>query len=468
MVIALGLLSGLSGSGPAVLEAGVPTVTGDVDCGGSVDSVDAVLVLSFVAQLQPYAQCISVGDINCDDATDAIDALGILRYTAGLTPLNTGPDCIPIGVPLLSTLTIDKFGDGTIISSPAGIACGEGCIVQEAVFPTGTTIELVVAADLNWDFSHWSACDSASSNTCVITLDDDRTVLAGFALSQTVFPATTKVLDESTMQYFIRQEGSLFYFDAQADEIARLQTGDVILSMVGGGLLRRVVDVDITADAIVVETSDALLEDAIQEGTIQLRGGIAPDGPASTASVPGDVAGVPCPVSADIPHGELEIRESWEEGADDPALVVSGTTRVWAGATAFLEGEFPDDCGLLDAMFSFIDGRLHSALFLFTVDIRTELNVTLTRSLDFQRDWLIGQVPIGCAHGICAAFTLNAGVDAHARAELALNGEMGAKFTALFTTKRMAINGTGAEACTVFFLARDASGSAQTCLVPRT
>ncbi len=99
------------------LDCGGPTapLKGDVNCDGDVNSVDALLLLRFTADL-PVAQqsgCPFInggpidgalpqsieavfGDMNCDGRVDSVDALKILRHAAGLTN-SLPPGCRAIG-----------------------------------------------------------------------------------------------------------------------------------------------------------------------------------------------------------------------------------------------------------------------------------------------------------------------------------------------------------------------------------
>jgi len=61
-----------------------PTRPGDVDCGGSVNSIDAALVLQFDAGLLHTLHCPQNGDTNRDGRTNSLDAALILQYAAGL------------------------------------------------------------------------------------------------------------------------------------------------------------------------------------------------------------------------------------------------------------------------------------------------------------------------------------------------------------------------------------------------
>lgn len=57
---------------------------GDVDCNGSIDSIDAALVLQLTAGLVGSLSCEENADANEDGRVDSIDAALILQLTAGL------------------------------------------------------------------------------------------------------------------------------------------------------------------------------------------------------------------------------------------------------------------------------------------------------------------------------------------------------------------------------------------------
>jgi hypothetical protein len=72
--------------------------SGDIDCDGTVDSVDALIDLRSVAGLPLNLPpgCAFDGDVDCDTDADSVDALRILRYVSGL-PNNLPPGCPEIG-----------------------------------------------------------------------------------------------------------------------------------------------------------------------------------------------------------------------------------------------------------------------------------------------------------------------------------------------------------------------------------
>jgi Tol biopolymer transport system component len=74
----------------------LPAKRGDADCNGSVDAVDALMDLRYVAGLSSNG-CVPVaGNVKCDDGVDAVDALFILRFVAGL-PVTLPQNCPEIG-----------------------------------------------------------------------------------------------------------------------------------------------------------------------------------------------------------------------------------------------------------------------------------------------------------------------------------------------------------------------------------
>lgn len=66
------------------VDAGEPTLIGDVDCDGDVTSLDAVLILQYTAGLLDALPCPDNGDPSGDGLTNSLDAQLVLQHTAGL------------------------------------------------------------------------------------------------------------------------------------------------------------------------------------------------------------------------------------------------------------------------------------------------------------------------------------------------------------------------------------------------
>ncbi len=71
------------------------TPTGDVNCDGVVNSIDAALVLQFNAALLGSLACAGGADVNADGSINSVDAALILQFTAGLLSSLPPP---PVGI----------------------------------------------------------------------------------------------------------------------------------------------------------------------------------------------------------------------------------------------------------------------------------------------------------------------------------------------------------------------------------
>ncbi len=77
-------------------------------------------------------------------------------------------------------LTIHKSGYGTIVSQPAGIDCGEGCVEAVALYQEESSVELVATARPGYIFSGWSEAHCGTETVCRVTMDRDTQITATF------------------------------------------------------------------------------------------------------------------------------------------------------------------------------------------------------------------------------------------------------------------------------------------------
>lgn len=78
--------------------------------------------------------------------------------------------------PATTLLTVNRSGNGTVTSDPAGIACGTDCAAN---FASGSTVTLTATPTGGSTFAGWSgACSGTGS--CVVTMNGDQSVTAAF------------------------------------------------------------------------------------------------------------------------------------------------------------------------------------------------------------------------------------------------------------------------------------------------
>jgi Divergent InlB B-repeat domain len=74
-------------------------------------------------------------------------------------------------------LKVEKTGQGTVVSSPAGIECGEFC---EYGFETGKSVTLTASPATGYAFSAWAGCTTHVGLTCTVEMSKAKTVKASF------------------------------------------------------------------------------------------------------------------------------------------------------------------------------------------------------------------------------------------------------------------------------------------------
>lgn len=87
------------------------------------------------------------------------------------------------------TVTKGGTGQGTVTSTPAGVACGENCI---ASFAVGSNVVLTATPAPGVVFGGWSGAGCAGTGTCTVAMSEARTVSATFVPTQSsrYYPVT--------------------------------------------------------------------------------------------------------------------------------------------------------------------------------------------------------------------------------------------------------------------------------------
>src|SRR5262249_10610824 len=102
-------------------------------------------------------------------------------YTIEATSNSLSPVAGTYTLTLVSvfSLSITKAGSGTVTSGPAGINCGVSC---SSLFPSGATITLTATAASGSSFTAgWSGAGCSGTGTCMVTMNDDKSVTATFS-----------------------------------------------------------------------------------------------------------------------------------------------------------------------------------------------------------------------------------------------------------------------------------------------
>ena len=107
--------------------------------------------------------------------------LGVVLAALGLLaslPASSSASCTHPYCPS-HRLKVNKGGNGkgTVVSSPAGIACGATC---EADYEEGTKVTLTATAAPGSTFTKWAGAGCSGAGSCVVTIEHNTTVTAVF------------------------------------------------------------------------------------------------------------------------------------------------------------------------------------------------------------------------------------------------------------------------------------------------
>jgi Ca2+-binding RTX toxin-like protein len=118
--------------------------------------------------------------LNADQTVHYVPAPGYrgpdgFHYNAGDGRNGTGIAEVDITVGGL-TLTVNRTGNGRVVSSPPGIDCGAACTAD---FVSGAAVTLTASPDAGWTFNGWTGACSGTG-PCTVTMDTAKTVGAAF------------------------------------------------------------------------------------------------------------------------------------------------------------------------------------------------------------------------------------------------------------------------------------------------
>ncbi|MFZ4790144.1 MAG: SBBP repeat-containing protein [Candidatus Competibacteraceae bacterium] len=101
------------------------------------------------------------------------------QVTAAVNDDNIDNNAVEQTIPIVEQtykLTLDRTGNGVVVSNPSGINCGTICIAN---FASGMIVSLAVFPATDWQFAGWGgACVGMTG--CTVTMAADKTVIAIF------------------------------------------------------------------------------------------------------------------------------------------------------------------------------------------------------------------------------------------------------------------------------------------------
>lgn len=80
-------------------------------------------------------------------------------------------------IPPLYTLTASRTGQGSMVSSPAGINCPGAC---SATYVEATSVQMTATPAAGWAFSHWDGNCAGTNPVCNVVMSGNRVVVARF------------------------------------------------------------------------------------------------------------------------------------------------------------------------------------------------------------------------------------------------------------------------------------------------
>lgn len=160
-------LSGLRGTGRGTVTAAPGGIVCRTSCTTPVDAFSRLVLTATPDDGSRFVRWES--DDSCKEASPTCS----VYMNVGRT-VDAVWERLP---PSAHMLTVARNGDGRVDSVPPGIACGTDCRQE---FKVGAVVTLTASPGDRQAFSGWSgACDGLVP-TCTVTMDEARTVAAGF------------------------------------------------------------------------------------------------------------------------------------------------------------------------------------------------------------------------------------------------------------------------------------------------
>ncbi len=231
-----------------------------------------------------------------------------------------------------------------------------------------------------------------------------------------IIPDTTKVLPPSTTQYLtnISEDGTTFTFSQSTPDLQAISLGDIIVSDVTTaapyGFLRKVSLVSDSGGQVILTTTGAVIEEAIQQGEASLMATLTPLDVISGTQIAGVIL-----ESSSVPMGEQGFYFTLEDVVlyDDDGNPDTTNDQITADGSIYLEPGFYFDIRVQDFHLEKLDFIVSANE---TVDLEINLEAEypfLQKKIEVGRYYLtpftVPKSPIPIV--ITPVLSLNVGID---------------------------------------------------------
>jgi hypothetical protein len=196
--------------GGGVFKAIFPTISGAPPTGATADTLysftpTARNTTSFsITNQPPWATfSTSTGALTGTPARADVGTYSniVISGSNGSDSASLPPFSIMVTQPAAYNLVIQFSGSGagmiSALPAPPGIACKNGCSQS---FPPDTVVALTPTAESISYFSGWNGCDQIANGICTVTMNKNRTIIAGFEINWPIFIGVLPVGFGGTLQ----------------------------------------------------------------------------------------------------------------------------------------------------------------------------------------------------------------------------------------------------------------------------
>jgi uncharacterized repeat protein (TIGR02543 family) len=130
-----------------------------------------------IAQAQDFIAAADQGNVFTGWTGDCTTTTATCSLPLNL-PINLTATFEP-EAPTSYLLSVDKMGEGSVVSNPSGINCGVGCSSTAASFASNAQVTLAANPGVG-KTQQWAGDCTGAQATCVVAMSADRTVMVEF------------------------------------------------------------------------------------------------------------------------------------------------------------------------------------------------------------------------------------------------------------------------------------------------